>query len=302
MLAPKIAASNSSGSIGFVNEPIVYEFHDFRAWLAAWFDWMSLHEEPGLSKSEVSRRLGLPRTRSYFTDILRGKTVSPVFVERLVDLTELNRTEARYFRALVRFAQAADPRERQEAFDDVVTLNRVPWARAAGESWEYYKDWRNQLVRALLLVQPCKGDWDALAKRSLLPLSGAEVRRTIACLERLGMAGKDPDGFWRPRQPTLSTGTGVDEPILRQAQMVQLEQVRDDLLHVPAGRPSRKVTTSVVSLSGPALEQVLVRIERLRSEIRAIAHRDPLPADRAYLVALAAIPLTSVPQSSQESP
>lgn len=277
-----------------MSEPVVYEFHDFRAWLAAWYAWRSTQEEPGLSKSEVSRRLGLPRTRSYFTDILRGKVVSAVFVERLVDLTELNRTEAKYFRALVRFAQASDPREREEAFDDVVALNRVPWAKAAGDSWEYYKDWRNQLVRALLLLEPSDGNWNALARRSLLPISGAEVKKTIAVLRRLGMVVQDEDGFWRVAQQSLSTGTGVDDKILRQAQMVQLEHIRDDLLHDPEGRPPRKVTTSVVSISGPGLDRILVRMDRLRSEIRALAHRDPHPADRAYLIALAAVPLTQV--------
>lgn len=277
-----------------MSEPIVYEFHDFRAWLAAWYAWQSSEVEPELTKSEVSRRLGLPRTRSYFTDILRGKAVSAVFVERLVDLTELNRTEAKYFRALVRFAQASDPREREEAFDDVVALNRVPWAKAAGDSWEYYKDWRNQLVRALLLLEPCDGNWEKLARRSLLPISGAEVKKTIAVLQRLGMVVQGDDGFWRPAQQSLSTGTGVDDKILRQAQMVQLEHVRDDLLHDPEGRPPRKVTTSVVSISGPGLDRILVRMDRLRSEIRALAHRDPHPADRAYLIALAAVPLTQV--------
>ncbi len=277
-----------------MSEPVVYEFHDFRAWLAAWYAYQSTEVEPDLSKSEVSRRLGLPRTRSYFTDILRGKPVSAVFVERLVDLTELNRTEAKYFRALVRFAQAMDPREREEAFDDVVALNRVPWAKAAGDSWEYYKDWRNQLVRALLLVVPCSGNWEALARKSLLPLSVSEIKKTIATLERLEMVAKGPDGVWRPTQPTLSTGSGLQEKILRQAQMVQLEHIRDDLLHDAEGRPPRKVTTSLVSISGPGLERVLLRMDRLRSEIRALAHRDPNPADRVYLVALAAVPLSHV--------
>ncbi|MCB9495502.1 MAG: TIGR02147 family protein [Fibrobacteria bacterium] len=276
-----------------MSEPVIYEFHDFRAWLAAWYSWRSTEAEPGLSKSEVSRRLGLPRTRSYFTDILRGKGVSAVFVERLVDLTELNRSEAKYFRALVRFSQATDRREREEAFDDIVALNRVPWAKVAGDSWEYYKDWRNQLVRALLAIHPISDDWDALARRSLLPISAVEVKRTLATLERLGMVERGPDKFWRVAQATLSTGTAMKEQILRQAQMVQLEHIRDDLLHPPEGRPVRKVTTSVISISGSGLDRILARMDRLRAEIRSLAHRDPDPADRVYLVALAAVPLTT---------
>lgn len=279
-----------------MNEPSVYEFHDFRAWLGAWYAWMSEIQEPGLTKSEVSRRLGLPRTRSYFTDILRGKHVSSVFVERIVDLTELNRSEAKYLRALVRFDQATDRREREEAFEDMVTFNRVPWAKAAGEAWEYYSDWRNQLVRALLMIKPVGDDPAPLAKLSLLPLSHAEIRRSIAQLERLGMVVRDAQGILRVTEPTLSTGHGLKDQLLRQAQIVQLDQIRDDLLQDSTGRPPRKVTTSVVSISGPGADNIIKRIDRLRSEIRSLAHRDPEPADRIYLVALAAIPLSRPPE------
>lgn len=274
--------------------PVVYEFHDFRAWLNAWYAYQSTQVEVGLSKSEVSRRLGLPKTRSYFNDILRGKQVSAVFVERLVELTGLNRTEAKYLRALVRFAQASDSREREEAFDDVIALNRVPWAKAAGDSWEYYKDWRNQLVRSLLMVAPCRGDWASLARRSILPLSASEVRKAMGTLRRLGMVECGKDGVWRPTQPSISAGSGLDEKILRQAQMVQIEHIRDDLLRDPPRLPERKVTTSIVAISGPGLEGILKRMEQLRSEIRAMAHRDPHPSDRVYLVALAAVPISNV--------
>ena len=65
----------------------------------------------------------------------------------------------------------------------------------------------------------------------------------------------------------------MGEKILRQAQMVQLEHIRDDLLHDSEGRPPRKVTTSLVSISGPGLDRILLRMDRLRSEIRALAHR-----------------------------
>jgi len=275
-----------------MSEPSLYDFHDFRAWLAAWYGWMTEVGEPGLTKSEVSRRLGLPRTRSYFTDILRGRVVSPVFVERLVDLTELNRTEAKYFRALVRFDQARDPREREEAFEDLLSHNRVPWARAAGESWEYYSDWKNQLVRGLLLLRPVAGEGAELARLSLPSLTPAEIRRALANLARLGMIEKGADGKWLPATPTLSTGTGLADDILRQAQIVQIGHLRDELAHPPAGRPGRKVTTSVVAISGKGAERLMRRLERLRTEIRSLAHRDPDPADRLYLVTLAAIPLS----------
>jgi uncharacterized protein (TIGR02147 family) len=82
-------------------------------------DWQAARQaaDPGFHKSSISKRLGLPHTRSYFTDVLGGKKVTAVFLDRFLKLLDLPKNEARYFRALVQYDQATSIAEREEALD-----------------------------------------------------------------------------------------------------------------------------------------------------------------------------------------
>ena len=66
-----------------LNLPSVYAYNDFRKFLA---DYQNARQgsEPSFSKSEFSRSLLLPNTRSYFNDVMRGKKVSETFVTRII--------------------------------------------------------------------------------------------------------------------------------------------------------------------------------------------------------------------------
>src|ERR1035437_2671991 len=122
--------------------PIVYEYNDFRKFLADWFAAEHLLDR-GLTKSEMSRRLGLPNTRSYFTDVLGGRQVTDLFLERFVVTLDLDPEEARFFRTLVRFNQAKEPEEREQAFDQLVALNRTPVNVLDPRAYQYYRHWWN---------------------------------------------------------------------------------------------------------------------------------------------------------------
>ncbi len=74
------------------NAPDVYAYNDFRRFLTDWLEWKAANEA-GWSKAECSRRLGLPRSRSFLPDVLRGKPISDAFVERFVRVLEFD-TEA----------------------------------------------------------------------------------------------------------------------------------------------------------------------------------------------------------------
>jgi len=128
---------------------MIYEFTDFRAWLGAWHAARQV-EDPGFTRTEVSHRLGLPKTRGYFSDVLSGKRVSDTFVERFCELLDLPRAEERYFRTLVRFDQAETPEEKELALEQMISLNRAPATELASADWRYYRDWRHGALRALL--------------------------------------------------------------------------------------------------------------------------------------------------------
>jgi len=268
----------------------IYAYQDFRKYLLDW--WQTRQTlEPDLSKSEMSRRLGLPNTRSYFTDVLAGKKVTELFVERFLGALDLTADEGRFFRALVQFNQAETPEDREVAFDRLVSLNRTPHRRLDPREYSYYRHWWNGAVRAVLAIEDHADDWDRLAARIQPTITGRQAREAVELMVDLGLAARDDRGFWKPTEATLSSGSDNRDELVLQMQMQQFDLARRAIM--TRFRDPKEIATSTLSLSRGGVELVRQRVERFRSEVRSIAHKDPDPADRVYSLCLALFPLTA---------
>jgi uncharacterized protein (TIGR02147 family) len=275
--------------------PSIYEFKDFRRYLAAWLA-ARKEEDPRFNGGEVHRRLGLPNTRSFFPDVVAGRRVTPSFVERFVVLLELDRSEAQFFRSLVRLDQATTAEERELAFDHVVSLDRSPRTVLDGRLMSFYRDWRHGAVRALLDT----GDYDndaARICREIVPrLTPGQVRESLELLADLALIAKNESGFWKPTEASISTPDGTRDELVLQLQLQHLELAQKSLLSKEA--PERLVATNVVSTSRETAVQIERKLEKLRAEIRALVARDPSPASEVLLFQLSLIPLKKPSQET----
>lgn len=274
----------------FMETLSIFGYQDFRRFLLDWWQARQVGERD-LSKSEMSRRLGLPNTRSYFTDVLAGKKVTELFVERFLVALELTAEEGRFFRALVQFNQAETPEDREVAFDRLVSLNRTPHRRLDPREYSYYRHWWNGAVRAVLAIEDHKDDWERLAARIQPAITARQAREAVDLMRELGLAALDERGFWKPTQATLSTGSDNRDELVLQMQMQQFDLARRAIM--TRFRDPKEIATSTLSLSRGGVELVRQRVERFRSDVRSIAHKDPDPADRVYSLCLALFPLTT---------
>lgn len=273
-----------------MERPTAFSYNDFRKFLEDWQSWRQ-SQDSMFSRTEFVRRLGLPRTRSFFTDLLRGKSLTSTFLERMLQVMELPKEESQFFRALVKFNQADNAQERELYYEQLVALNRSPRTMLDPESFAYYKDWRNAALRnALDLV-----DWDgtdpgALGRRFKPRLTPGEVRKSFAVLRELSMVALTAAGFWKPVQRILSSGDGRTDEAIRQHQLQCLELAGTALLEtLPAGE--RDTSTLFVTVSDEAHALLLRRLEKFRAEIRSIVHKDTLPATRLLHIDLFLHPL-----------
>jgi len=277
--------------------PLVYGYTDFRKFLT---DWLEARQrlDRKFNRSEVHRRLGLPNTRSYLSDILAGKDVSPTFLERFVVVLELAADEARFFRVLVRFNQATSPEERELAFDQLVALNRTPRAILDPRHYRYYRHWWNGAVRAMLSIHDIGDEYRKLSNLVQPPITEAQARESLVLLAELELVAKNDKGFWKPTTHTLSTGEGARGELVRQLQVQQLGLVQNAAIRPgPAGQV---VATNTISVSEKGLEMIRKRLERFRSEVRSIVHKDENPATRVHLVSLAIVPVSrEVPDTTK---
>lgn len=267
--------------------PDLFAYNDFRKFLSDWLDWKQA-EDTSFTKAECSRRLGLPNSRSYLPDLLRGKRLSEVFRERFVRLLELPDEEARFFRVLVRFNQAERPEEREAAYDELAALNRTPRESLGREQFEYYRTWRNGVVRALSGIDALDSA-EAIARSSRVPLTLPQTKQALKLLERLGLAETDSDGALRPTAKTLQADPSLGQELMRQLQLQHLDLSREAFLQ--EGGPERVFWSNTLSCSAEAQDAVLRALRRFQSEVRSIVHKDPHPADRAWQINLQFFPL-----------
>jgi uncharacterized protein (TIGR02147 family) len=271
----------------------VFEYVDFRKFLE---DYQARRQaaDKRFTRSRFCRELGLPNTRSYFNDIVKGtRPLTKSAVERFVQTLELDEDSARYFRVLVDFNQSEDPGEREMLFDQLVSLNRTPKRFVQPEEYEFYRHWHHTTVFSLLDVLDFREDYAALAKRVLPPISAAQARASVALLKKLELIRRDESGAWKPVAKTLDAGSYVQNALVQQYQMQCLELAkRAMLLDSPHARNFSTVTLSV---SAQGLAQIEKKLQKFKAEARAIAHREPDPADRVIQLNIQMFP-QSVPE------
>jgi uncharacterized protein (TIGR02147 family) len=273
-----------------VNPKTIYEFLDFRSFLGAWFKAEKVRRGR-FSKAAVSRLLGLPNSRNFFSDILGGRPLSETFQERLVHVLALERNQARYFRALVEWEQATLPERREAAHQVLSEFRRPAGTVLATHQMEYFGDWRHGAVRALLDTDEFGDEPGRIARRLRPRLTAAEARNSLRLLERLELIARDDRGIWKPTDRAIAAPEGNGEAFVVDLQLQQIELVKQQILSKD-GQP-RLVATNVVSVSASGYRRLLERIDKFRAEIRALVLDDNEPIEQACQIVLAAVPINA---------
>jgi len=264
-------------------KPSVFAFNDFRMFLAE-YQKERIAREPGFSKSEFSRLLQLPNTRSYVTDVLNGKKVTDTFVERFVAVIGFNREEAQYFRTLVRFNQAENIDEKELFFSQLIDLNRTPGRMLDTSMLRYYQSWHNGVIRALLAVENFTGDCKALAKKIYPPMTVKDVRTSMKLLLELGLIKKNEQGVYKPADSAIQAPEKMKTELLKQYQLQSLLLAQKTV----AGPTSRIAFshTNTISISRKGNERLVNLLEKFRSQVRSLAHKDEEQPDRVLQLSI----------------
>jgi uncharacterized protein (TIGR02147 family) len=257
----------------------IFDYNDFRKFLADYQEARQASEK-GFSKSECSRLLGLPNTRSYFSDVLSGKKVTSAFTERFIKLLDLSKEEAQFFRVLVMFNQAQTPDERELYFDQLVSLNRTPKRVLDKKVFTYYNNWYNSVIRALLHMHDFSDDYSGLAKKVFPAITPKQAKEAIVLLRDLKLIEKNSAGHYKPTEKSITTPEYVKDELVKQYQISCLEIARNSL--VQNSSMPQTISTNVISVSDQAYKRIQKKIEKFRSEIRSMVHKDEYPASKVY--------------------
>ena len=257
----------------------IYQFTHFRKFLEE-YQVARAKAEPHFTRTEICNLLGLEKSRSYFADVLRGKKVSPRMVAKFIEILELDKKEAKYFETLVELDQAKSDAARNAAMQEVLKLHPNPQHILNEDAYEYYSHWYNSALFAILDAMDVDDDMTPVQKRIFPKVPLGKLKDSLALLERLGLARKNENGFWKPTKESISSGPYNNAELIKQYQL-QCFELSKQALMTPPKKPT-VMSTLTFSISSEAYKKLEAELQEFKAKARRIIGEDKEQADGVY--------------------
>lgn len=278
------------------NLPNIYDYNDFRVYLKD-YQIARYKFDDGFNKTSICMRMGLTNSRSYFNDVLKGKKVTTLFIDKFITILELNSDEANFFRALVKFNQAYESKEREFYFGQIISLNRSPKKILDTNVYELYKNWRPNVIRSILDIIDFKDDYKELAKKVYPSITVKEAKDSIELLLELGLIKENSEGFLKPADKAISTDNYVKDELVKQFQIQCLEMAKSAV--IKGSDQPQDISTNVMSISESSYKQLQELLHKFRAEVRSVVSKDENPADRVYQLDIQLFPNSVLPKEKR---
>lgn len=257
----------------------IYKFTHFRKYLDEYQAARS-KVEPSFSRTEICNLLGLPKTRSYFADVLRGKKVSPRMVAKFIEVLGLDKKEAKYFETMVKVDQAKTDALRKAAMEELLQQHPNPENILNTDAYEYYNHWHNSALFAILDAMDVGDDLTPVQKRIFPKVTLGKLKDSLELLQRLGLARKNEEGYWKPTQESISSGPYNNAELIKQYQLQCFELSKQALMTPP--KAPTIMSTLTFSISSNAYKELEEAVQEFKAKARRIISQDKEKADGVY--------------------
>ena len=249
----------------------IFQFTNFRKYLDE-YQAARVLTDPDFTRAGACVLLGLPKTRSYYNDIVKGKKLSSRMIPKFVEVLGLNKKEARYFETLVNLDQAKTAMERNAFFEELLKQHPDSHRILDEDAYEYYNHWYNSVLFTALEVVDVSDDLEPVQKLIFPKVSVGTLKRSLELLERLGFVRKNEDGFWKSCRESVSSGAYNNSDLVRQYQLQCFELSKQALL-ANNENPS-DMGTFTFSVSDDAFKAIAKEIQGLKARVRKIIAQD----------------------------
>lgn len=249
----------------------IFQFTNFRKYLDE-YQAARVLTDPGFTRAGACVLLGLPKTRSYYNDIVKGKKLSSRMIPKFVEVLGLNKKEARYFETLVNLDQAKTATERNALFEELLKQHPDSHRILNEDAYEYYNHWYNSVLFTALEVVDVSDDLGPIQKLIFPKVSVGTLKRSLELLERLGFVRKNEKGFWKSCRESVSSGAYNNSDLVRQYQLQCFELSKQALL-ANNDNPS-DMGTFTFSVSDDAFKAIAKEIQGMKARVRKIIAQD----------------------------
>lgn len=253
------------------------DFLDYREYLSAYFE-RRKSASPWYSYKIFGEGVGLDQSQ-VFRILQKRLHISKKALPRFLDYLKLEGVEAEYFSKLVDLGRSRRESDTRRLFAEILSLRGSGSRQLEEKQYGLYSKWYHSVVRTLLGFVRVKDDYVALGKMVSPPISAEQAKKSVALLEKLGLAERDADGFWTLTDLKLTTGDAYRSMQIRAYQSASMKLAMQSLdLHPKGLRDINVINMAVdadafrdcLAILGTAREEIRARVEKVKSPDRVM--------------------------------
>ena len=265
----------------------IVEYTDYRKFIQDYYD--EHKRDSAFTWREFAQNAGFA-SAIFLKYVAEGKkNLSISAASSVANAMGLAGFEKTYFVLMVTYAHAKGDEAKMAAFEKRCALARAHKIRVlGGEEFDYYKSWKNPLLRELAPNMP--GARPAEMARACKPkISTAEAVETLEFLEDANLLKKDRNGNYVQTDKSISMGSVDAVPIAAKDLQRQMGELAVKALDLPLSE--RDMSGLTMGLTRRAYEKIRKEIADFRRRIVAIASEDD-ETEQVYRLNLQLFPLS----------
>jgi uncharacterized protein (TIGR02147 family) len=272
----------------------IFEYTDFRKYLAHWFE-EKKKEQPAFSYTSFAQKAGFG-DRGFLHNVIHGKR--SLTKESLIKVSQAighSKPEAEYFENLVFFNRSADLKDRNYFYEKLNGVKSTEKAAVKAlqtrkDQYEFYSQWYHCAVRSLIDMYPFKDDYRWLAKNIFPPISPKQAKLSVQLLEKLGLIQRQKNGAFKLTSKSITTGSEIVSLAVHNFHKEAADLAKNALERVPLDK--RNITGLTLGISEKTYLKLCEEIRQFRSKIVRIVEQDE-EADRTYQLIFNLFPITN---------
>lgn len=266
----------------------IYDYLDYRRFLKAFYAERKA-KSPAFSYEAFARKAGL-KSKGMIHDILNGKrNLTQDCLFKVAEACGLADKTLAYFEVLVAYSQAKTLKEQSFFFNQLKDMTpRAHISRVRDDAYEFYSQWYYSTLRELLPLIRFKGDFDALGRLMNPPISGAQARKALELLLRLGLLEKTRSGY-RQVDRLITSGDGVEAMAVRDFHLQNLALATTSIDET--AREDRDHSCLIIALDQKGFGALKEEIQAFRKKVLKMSEEQTAP-DRIFHVNFLVFPTT----------
>lgn len=271
---------NSFCAIFFTAMVSIYKYLDYRDWLKALFE-EKKKESPHFTYRLLGSKVKLDP--SFLAKVMSGKRdLSPKSVVAIASYFSLTASETDYFQKLLCFSKAKETTEKQELFDELLTLRHTSSRTIFADQYEFYSQWYYSAMRNLLQVYRFDGtDYRSLGQALAPAITELQARNAVELLLRLELIALDDKGFYKLTELAVTTGSQWDSLAIRKYHQNNIELGKEAIDRFP--KEIRDISGLTMNIGREDIPRIREMVTQFRQELIQFVNSSATPEQVYHL-------------------